>query len=79
MQIYKIIAPVGSYENACKRLQNTEDRKGIFEQRSSKLNRILQNTLGHAAPNYQLKTYGRRPHTQRGLGVPAINITLVID
>ena len=63
MQLYKLIAPGGSYENACKRLQNIEDRKGIFEQRNSKLNRILQNKLGHAASHYQLKTHGRRPHT----------------
>lgn len=79
MQLYKLIAPGGSYENACKRLQNIEDRKGIFEQRNSKLNRILQNKLGHAAPHYQLKTHGRRPHTQRGLGIPATNITLILD
>lgn len=76
MRIYKSVASDGDFENAEKRLQTIEDRKGIFEQRNSKTNTILKKALGHAALPYLIKDYGHRPHTRRGLDISARDIHL---
>ncbi len=45
--------------------------KEFFQQKNSKLERVLRDALGPAAAPYLLAQQGKRPHTRRGLTLPA--------
>ncbi len=43
--------------------------KNYFERRKSRVNRLLRESLGQAAPAYQIQGFGHRPRTGYGLGL----------
>lgn len=57
-----------TFENAEQRLQEGME-KAFFEENNAKLERALRSQLGLAAAPYLLQTSGKRPHTQRYLGL----------
>lgn len=60
----------GDYERAEQALA-ADDLKDWFEQRRSKTNRALRESLGEAlAARYLIQSFGRRPHTAYGLALP---------
>jgi CRISPR-associated protein (TIGR02584 family) len=80
LDIYRKIVGGDSedYEKAGKRLQDGMEKE-FFEQNNSKLERALRQQLGLAAEHYLLATEGKRPHTRRGLALPASAIRLCFD
>jgi len=68
-----------AYEKAEKRLRDDGmEHKLVFEQNNAKLDRAIKAQLGLSAAPYLLATSGKRPHTARGLALPAQAITLRI-
>lgn len=67
-----------AYEKTAKRLKDGME-KDFFEQNNSKLEKALKEQLGPGAAPYLLVTEGKRPHTRRGLSLPAHAITLNLD
>ena len=45
--------------------------KNYFERRKSRVNRVLTDSLAHAAGTYRIQGVGRRPRTAYGLGLAA--------
>ncbi|WP_374336280.1 CRISPR-associated ring nuclease Csm6 [Methyloversatilis sp.] len=62
-------------EQTAKRLHEGME-KDFFEQNNAKLERALHDQLGPAAKPYLLDRSGKRPHTRRGLSLPATAITI---
>ncbi len=77
LALYRRVVTVDAttYENACKRLRDGMEKE-FFEQNNAKLERALKTQLGLAAAPYLLQTSGKRPYTQRGLGLPPEAISL---
>jgi CRISPR-associated protein (TIGR02584 family) len=66
-----------AYEDAQKRLQHGKEmEKAFFQENNSRLERELKKQLDLAAAPYLLATSGKRPHTKRGLSLPAQAIEL---
>lgn len=63
-------------EQTARRLRDGME-KDFFEQNNAKLERALRNQLGPAAAPYLLAREGHRPHTRRGLSLPAETIRLI--
>ena len=78
LAIYKALVGLhsGDFESTAKLLASDMDKE-FFQQKNSKLERALRDTLGAAATAYSLAQSGTRPHTRRGLTLPsnAIRIT----
>ncbi len=77
LALYRGIVGVDAeaYEKAAVRLADGMEKE-FFEQNNSKLERALKEQLGLAATPYLLATSGKRPHTARGLVLPAAAIAL---
>jgi hypothetical protein len=58
------------FEATSKLLSKSMERE-FFQQKNSKLERALRDSLGPAAAPYLLGQEGQRPHTRRGLSLPA--------
>lgn len=65
-----------AFERARRRLGNGME-KAFFEENNSKLEAGLKATLGPAAQAYLLARDGRKPHTRRGLALPADAIRFI--
>jgi CRISPR-associated protein (TIGR02584 family) len=80
LALYRAVVGVDAeaYEKATQRLREGMEKE-FFEQNNSKLERALKQQLGLAAAPYLLNTSGKRPHTMRGLNLPAHAIDLTID
>ncbi|MCX8086384.1 MAG: CRISPR-associated ring nuclease Csm6 [Rhodocyclaceae bacterium] len=65
-----------AFEAAQRRLKDGMEKE-FFEQNNSKLESALKAALGPAAAPYLLARAGRKPHTQRGLALPAEAIALI--
>lgn len=66
-----------AYERTAHRLRDGMEKE-FFEQSNSKLDSALRDQLGPAASHYQLASEGKRPHTCRGLTLPADAIHLTL-
>jgi CRISPR-associated protein (TIGR02584 family) len=73
LAVYRQVAPSEEQVDRVSRrigsLNEPEDLKQWFEQRSAKLNKLLKNALGLAAAPYLLRASGRRPFSRTGLGL----------
>ncbi|MGH8587913.1 MAG: CRISPR-associated ring nuclease Csm6 [Gammaproteobacteria bacterium] len=65
-----ILGRMGDDDRASKRLAEGMD-KGTFLERKSEVNSLLGTTLGPAARDYKIHSFGRRPRTRFGLKLPA--------
>ncbi len=65
-----------AFEAAQRRLKDGMEKE-FFEQNNAKLDAALKAALGPAAAPYLLARAGRKPHTRRGLALPAEAITLL--
>ncbi len=64
------------YEQTVQLLRHGMEKE-FFQTKNAKMERVLKNALGTAATPYMLGTIGRRPYTQRGLGLPSDSIRIV--
>lgn len=72
----RVVGPdTEAFEAAQKRLKDGMEKE-FFEQNNSKLEAALKTALGPAAAPYLLTRAGKKPHTRRGLALPAAAITL---
>ena len=78
LTIYRAVVGLhaADFEATSKLLSESMERE-FFQQKNSKLERVLRDALGPAAAPYLLGQEGQRPHTRRGLSLAsdAIRIT----
>ena len=65
-----VIGTLGDDERVVRGLRQGMD-KNYFERRKSRVNRVLTDSLAHAAGTYRIQGVGRRPRTADGLGLAA--------
>jgi hypothetical protein len=63
--------------NNMRRALTGEGIKGAFEQRTARLNKLVMDGLGPAAPPYLLRSDRRRPTSRTGLTLPPERIRII--
>jgi CRISPR-associated protein (TIGR02584 family) len=67
-EYHTVVGEMGDDDRVTQGLRAGMD-KNYFERRKSRVNRVLREKLGMAAPTYQIRGFGSRPRTGYGLGL----------